>query len=157
MDKFAEFHYLLLDASSLEGASRAPAAVTACNERVDVVARQFRDFLRRPASADGRPVGMMMTHDFKVRGHATRASGWLSFHVDRGDGITESLEEVAVVAFARDDDSEVKKLLGRFPGVKEVSPPPTPCAVAVLLKRPVPGIVSDFLTKVAAGFFSEDF
>jgi hypothetical protein len=153
VDKFVEFNYLLLKTSPI-GGQDAVAERSLCRERVDVIARQFRDFLKKRVTADQQPQGVMMTHDFKVRGQATSASGWLSFHVDRGDGTVESLEEVAIVVFAREADEEIRRVL------QDVAPgqeyPATPFAVGVLLKQNVPSIVSEFITKTAAGFFSEE-
>ena len=153
MDEFVGFNYLLVDAASPE-----PTVVEQCHqrERVDVIARQFRDLLKQHAVAEDQPRGMMMTHDFKVRGQATRAAGWLSFHVDPGDG--KQIKQVALVAFAREDGEEVGRVLQReAPGLSTRQLPPAPFAVAVLMTRPVPSIVAEFLTKAAAGFFSREF
>src|SRR3954468_12829020 len=90
LDEFVEFNYLLLDASP--DAPSVAVEPSPCRARVDVIARQFRDLLRQQHPGDDRPRGMMMTHDFKVRCRATRAGGWLSFHVDRGNGVVEQLE-----------------------------------------------------------------
>ena len=157
MDEFVEFNYLLLDASAPDGA--AVVERTVCCERVDLIPRQFRDFLKKQDVAHDQPRGMVMTHDFKVRGQATRAAGWMSFHVDRGTGGGEQLERVAVVAFARDSDEEVRHVLQREAPAAAAGRqfPPAPFAVAVLLTGNVPSIVSEFLTKAAAGFFSKDF
>ena len=156
MDEFVEFNYLLLDASAPDGA--AVVQRTVCNERVDLIPRQFRDFLKKHPDADGEPRGMVMTHDFKVRGQATQAAGWMTFHVDRGDGRAEELERVALVAFARDSDEAVRRVLQReAPGAAAGRQlPPSPFAVGVLLTGEVPSIVREFLTKAAAGFFSKD-
>ena len=156
MDEFVKFNYLLLDASAPGGA--AVVRRTAGNERVDLIPRQFRDFLKKHPDAEGEPRGMVMTHDFKVRAQATRAAGWMSFHVDRGDGTGEQLERVALVAFARDSDEEVRRVLGReAPAAAGRQLPPAPLAVGVLLTGNVPSIVAEFLTKAAAGFFSREF
>jgi hypothetical protein len=156
LDKFVEFNYLLLDASP--AAPRVAAGPSPCRERVDVIARQFRDLLGRDHPADDRPRGMVMTHDFKVRCRATRAAGWLSFHVDRGDGTAEELEQVALVAFARaGGDEEVRRVLQRAAPDAATRPlPAAPFAVGVLLTGDVPPVVSEFLTKAAAGFFAEE-
>ena len=156
MDEFVEFNYLLLDTVASDGA--AAVERTVCRERVDLIPRQFRDFLKGREVADEQPQGMVMTHDFKVQGQAMRTAGWLSFHVDRGDGRGEQLERVAVVAFARDSDEEVQRVLLReAPEAVGRQLPPAPFAVGVLLTGTVPSIVSEFLTKAAAGFFSKDF
>jgi len=64
----------------------------------------------------------------------------------------------ALVAFARDDDVEViRVLLREAPVAAGRQLPPVPFAVGVLLTGTVPSIVSEFLTKAAAGFFSKDF
>ena len=82
----------------------------------------------------------------------------MSFHVDRGTGGGEQLERVAVVAFARDLDEEVRQVLQReAPAAAGRQLPPAPFAVGVLLTGNVPSIVSEFLTKAAAGFFSREF
>ena len=151
LDKFVEFNYLLLNTSQ---SAQTPAEPGLLNERVDVIARQFRDYLKKRPVADTQPQGMMMTHDFKVRGQTTQAAGWLSFHVDRGNGNSEDFEEVAVVAFVREEDDEVRRVLERVAAGQAI--PPIPFAVGVLLKANVPSIVSEFLTKAAAGFFAVD-
>ena len=160
MDEFVGFNYVLLDASG-GAASREAKVVEQCHrrERVDVIARQFRDFLKRQGDTDEQqPRGLMMTHDFKVRGQATSAAGWLSFHVDRGDGTGEQLERVALVAFAREGEEEVRRVLRReAPPAAARQLPPSPFAVAVILSARVPSVVSEFLTKAVAGFFSKDF
>ena len=159
MDEFVGFNYVLLDASG-DAASQELKVVEQCHkrERVDVIARQFRDFLKRHDDTQDQPRGLMMTHDFKVRGHATPAAGWLSFHVDRGDGTGEQLERVALVAFAREGEEEVRRVLQReAPPAAARQLPPVPFAVAVILAARVPSVVSEFLTKAAAGFFSKDF
>ena len=153
MDKFVEFNFMLLNTS--QGGQQRPSQPTLMSERVDVIARQFREFLKKHQLADDKPQGMMMTHDFKVRGQATRAAGWLSFYVDRGNGTAEEFEEVAVLVFAREADVEVRRVLERVAAGQAI--PPTPFAVGVLLNADVPSIVSDFLTKAAAGFFSDEF
>jgi hypothetical protein len=156
LDEFVEFNYLLLNASPDVG--RPAGNAERCTERVDVIARQFRDFLKRQTVAGERPSGVMMTHDFRVRGQASRAAGWLSFYVDRGDGSGEALEEVAIVAFARERDGEVRGVLERvMPGAPRVTLPAAPLAVGVLLAAKVPRIVVEFMPKVAAGFFSREF
>jgi hypothetical protein len=112
----------------------------------------------------------MLTHDFTLRGSATRAAGWLSFHVDRGDGgegegqTPAALELVALVAFAReadttdDDDGGLLRVLRRLaPQAAGRQLPPAPLAVAVLLAEAVPSVVREMLTKSAAGFFSREF
>ena len=158
MDEFVEFNYLLLDAAAAADGAATVVERTVCCERVDLVPRQFRDFLNKAGAADEQPRGMVMTHDFKVRGQATRAMGWLSFHVDRGDGKVEQLERVALVAFARGADEEVRRVLQReAPPTAARQLPPAPFAVGVLLTANVPSIVRDFLTKAAAGFFSREF
>ncbi len=156
MDEFVEFNYLLLDASAPD--ATAVVERTVCRERVDLIPRQFRDFLKGHEVADEHPRGIVMTHDFKVQGQATRTAGWLSFHVDRGDGRGEELERVALVAFARDSDEEVRRVLLReAPEAVGRQLPPAPFAVGVLLTGNVPSVVSEFLTKAAAGFFSREF
>ncbi|HEX8914908.1 MAG TPA: hypothetical protein VF796_21325 [Humisphaera sp.] len=163
MDKFVGFTYLLLDVSP--GAARAPAPPRPHRERVDVAARQFRAALQEGGAADdgaagGRPRNMMLTHDFKVRTRSTPAGGWVSFHVDRGDGTVERLEEVAVIAFARDPagDAEVRRAVGRVaPGAVDGLPPlAPPYAVGVRLTRDVPPVVSEFMPRAAAGFLADD-
>ena len=156
MDKFVEFNYLVVDASPAArgGTPREPFP---CRVRVDVIARQFRDLLRQGPLSDDRPRGMVLTDDFKVSGRVTPAAGWLTFHVDRGDGSGRDLEQVAVVAFGREPDEAVIGLMRRVaPALAGRPLPPAPFAVAVLLVGDLPSIVSDFLTKVAAGFFDDE-
>jgi hypothetical protein len=76
--------------------------------------------------------------------------------VDRGDG--EQVEQVALVAFAREEGEEVSRVLRReAPAVAARQRPSVPFAVAVLTSERVPSVVAEFLTKVAAGFFSREF
>ena len=64
MDEFVDFNFVLLDAS--QGPAQKAVVVERCprRERVDVISRQFRDFLRQGDPADDSPRTMMLTHDF---------------------------------------------------------------------------------------------
>ena len=166
MDEFVGFSFLLVDV----GRGRPTGEVVVVErggrrERVDLIARQFRDFLAKPAPPGGdehdAPRGFLMTHDFRLRGRAVRAAGWLEFHAVRapGGGTTEELVEVARLVFARaageDAAAAVLRRLGRY--ADGLTVPAAPFAVAVLVAADVPSVVRDMLPKAAAGFFSDDF
>ena len=163
MDEFVGFNFLVLDAAGGGAPAAGVVEQGGRRERVDLIARQFRDFLAGPAPPDGNddgaaPRGFLMTHDFKLRGRATRAAGWLAFVVDRGDGTAENFQEVARVAFAREDGPEAREALRRLAPHAAGRPlPPAPLAVAVRLVPDVPSVVADMLPKAAAGFFSDEF
>ena len=153
MDEFVGFEFVLLDASAgkVKVLERGPR-----RERIDLIARQFRDFLRDPNIADDAPHGLMMTHDFKLRRQVGKSAGWLTFLVDRGDGKQEVLEEVATVAFARSDDAEADRFLKKVaPYINLADLPRPPFAVAVKRVPKVPLIVSEWLGKSAAAFLAE--
>ena len=155
MDEFVGFEFVLLDAS--KGPSREAVLVERGprRERVDVIARQFRDFLRRGDPADDSPRGMMLTHDFKLRRQVGETAGWLAFLVDRGTGTGELLEEVALVAFARSDDAAGRQALRKLePFVNVAELPAPPVVVAVRLAPRVPSVISEWYGKSVAGFFS---
>ena len=155
MDEFVEFNFVLLDAS--KGPSQTVEVVERGRrrERVDVIARQFRDFLRQGDPSDTSPQAMMLTHDFKLRRQVGETAGWLAFLVDRGAGTGEALEEVALVVFARSDDAagwQALRKLERYVNVAEL--PDAPVVVAVRLAARVPSIVSEWYGKSVAGFFA---
>lgn len=156
MDPFVEFNYLLLDTA--QRADPMAAGPVVCRERVDVIARQFRDALSQTRPADDPPRGMVLTHDFKVRTRLAGTGGWVRFYVDLGDGTVERLDQVAVVAFARAaNDAEVGCVLREVAeGADDRQLPPAPFAVGVRLVRDVPPVVTEFMTKAAAGFFAEE-
>jgi hypothetical protein len=156
MDQFVGFNFVVLDAS--DKATKAQIQLNEHNhrERVDLIARQFRDVLLEGDQSDSNPHGLVLTSDFKVARSVRKSAGWISFWVDRGDGKTELLEEVAMVVFARLDDREGQE------GLKKLEPfvhlnelPPAPLVAAVKLSRSVPLIVSEWYGKSVAGFFSE--
>src|SRR5690349_7999926 len=154
MDEFVGFNFVLLDAS--RGASRAARVEERGprRERVDVVARQFRDFLRGGDPSDESPRGMMLTHDFKVRRKVGDTAGWLTFLVDRGGGGAEEMEEVALVVFAREANEEGRQALRKLaPYVNAADLPPAPLVVAVRLAARVPSIVSEWYGRSVAGLF----
>ncbi|HZN69929.1 MAG TPA: hypothetical protein VFB66_31935 [Tepidisphaeraceae bacterium] len=156
MDEFVGFSFVLLDAS---GGKRQKVRVVERGprrERVDVVARQFRDVLREGDPADASPRWLILTHDFKLRRQLTGPSaGWLAFLVDRGDGTTEKLEEVALVAFARQNDAAARAALKKLdPYVNLADLPPPPLVVAVRLAERVPSIISEWYGKSVAAFFT---
>lgn len=155
MDEFVDFNFVLLDASN--GPSQKAAVVESGprRERVDVIARQLRDFLRQPPPADDAPQAMMLTHDFKLRRQVGETAGRVTFLVDRGDGAAEKLEEVALVAFARSDDAAGCQVLQALePYVVAADLPAAPVVVAVRLAPRVPSIVSEWYGKSVAGFFA---
>jgi hypothetical protein len=157
VDEFIGFNFVLLDAS--HGASQKVRVVERGErrERVDVVARQFRDFLRTGDLADTSPRALMLTHDFKVRRQLDDAggAGWLTFLVDRGRGEAEELEEVALVVFSRATDESGRRALRKLePYVNTADLPVPPLVVAVRLAAKVPSIVTEWYGKSVAGFFA---
>ncbi len=156
MDEFVGFNFVLLDASHRASQKVAVVERRQRRERVDVIARQFRDGLREGDPADASPRGLMMTHDFKVRRQAGESAGWLAFLVDRGDGTDEKLEEVALVVFVREDGPPARQTLRRLdPYVNVADLPPAPLVVAVKLAAKVPSVVSEWYGKSVAAFFAE--
>ena len=157
MDEFVGFNFVLLDSSG--GPSQKVAVVErgARRERVDIVARQFREFLSEGDPADTAPRGLMLTHDFKVSRQVGESAGWLAFMVDRGGDVdAERLEEEALVVFAREDNAEARQVLRRLkPYVNVADLPPAPVVVAVGLAAKVPSIVSEWYGKSVAGWFAE--
>lgn len=155
MDEFVTFNYLLIDTSGSPGTA-SELARGERRERVDLIARQFRDFLRTPAPPGDKPRGMLLTDDFKLRGQATREAGWLAFLVERREA--GQLEEVALLAFTRGEGHGAAGVLRRLePHTRGRQLPPAPLAVAVLLVQDVPSVVTELLTKAAAGYFSQEF
>ena len=155
MDEFVGFNFVLLDAS--RGPSQKVGVVerTARRERVDVIARQFREALREGDPSDTSPRGLMLTHDFKIRRQAGESAGWVAFLVDRGDGTEERLEEVALVVFARADGAEARQAMRKLdPYVNVAELPPAPVVVAVKLAAKVPSIVREWYGKAVAGMFA---
>ena len=155
MDQFVGFNFVLLDASRGPSARARVEERGTRRERVDVIARQFRDFLRGGDPADESPRGMMLTHDFKIRRNVGGTAGWLTFMVDRGRGADEQLEEVALVVFAREANEEGRRALRKLdPYVNVADLPPAPLVVAVRLAERVPSIVSEWYGRSVAGFFA---
>jgi hypothetical protein len=152
MDEFIDFNFVRVDEPN--GAKVAkPQRV---RERVDLIARQFRDFLHSPSAAsDDQVRGIMVTNEFKLRRHSTSEAGWLSFLVDVGDGRDEKLQEVAIMAFVRDKGDEARAALAKIaPHVDVPSLPAPPLAVAVGLTNDLPFVIREWYTKAAAGFFA---
>ena len=155
MDEFVGFNFVLLDGS--RGPShKAPVEERGQRrERVDVIARQFRDFLRGGDPADESPRGMMLTHDFKVRRKVGDTAGWLAFLVDRGRGESEELEEVALVVFARAADEAGRQALRKLaPYADAADLPPAPLVVAVRLAARVPSVIAEWYGRSVASFFA---
>ena len=152
MDEFVGFNFLLLDASQGRKATvveRGPR-----RERVDVIARQFRDSLRQGDPADDSPRTIMLTHDFRLRRRVWETAGWLTFLVDRG-AAAGSPEEVAHVVFARSDDAAAGEALRKLePHIDAADLPEAPLVVAVRLAARVPSVVSEWYGKSVAGFFA---
>jgi hypothetical protein len=156
VDEFVGFNFVLLDASRGPGHKVAVVERGPRRERVDVVARQFRDFLRGGDATDDSPRGLMLTHDFKVRRQIGESAGWLSFAVDRGQGREEKLEDVALVVYARADSPESKQAMRKLAAYTNTADlPPAPLVVAVRLTVRVPSIVSEWYGKSVAGLFSD--
>jgi hypothetical protein len=157
VDEFVGFEFLLLDAS--RGPSQKVRVVERGprRERVDLIARHFHEFLTEGDPGDASPHGLVMTHDFKVRRQVGKTAGWLAFLVDRGTVQQEELEEVALVVFAREDDSQRREVLRRLePYISLAALPPAPMVVAVRLAADVPPVVGEWYGKAVAGFFSAD-
>jgi len=154
VDAFVGFQFVLLDASDaakkVREVERAPR-----RERVDLISRQFRDVLLAGDQNDTNPIGLVMTGDFKIRRHVGPTAGWLAFMVDRGDGKTEKLEEVALVVFATADDEAGRSALRQLePYANVASLPAPPVVVAVKRAASVPLIVSEWYGKAVAAFFA---
>jgi|SRR6185312_15131729 len=156
MDPFVGFNFIVLDASDKGNAVKVLSNDQDHRERVDLIARQFHDVLLSGDQTDLDPHGLVLTSDFKVARKVGQAAGWLSFWVDHGDGKTEQLEEVAIVAFARVDDREGREALKKLePFVRLNELPPAPVVAVVKLAHAVPLIVKEWYGKSVAGFFNE--
>ena len=75
MDEFVGFNFLLLDASGGPSKKVLVKERGTRRERVDVIARQFRNALRAGDAGDDSPRGLIMTHDFKIRRQIGPSSG----------------------------------------------------------------------------------
>jgi hypothetical protein len=149
MDDFLKFNFVRVDATLAVQKSEA-------DERVDLIARQFRDFLFGGVAADDGVHGIMISNEFMLRRRVTHAAGWLSFLVDVGNGKTEKLEEAAVVVFVREPGDDARAAMDRIAMHVDVkSLPAAPLAVAVELTKNVPFIIREWYTKAAAGFFAK--
>ena len=154
MDEFVGFEFLLLDASGgplgkVKIVERGPK-----REPVDLIARQFHDFLVAGDPSDETPRGLMLTHDFKLRRRVSTNAGWLSFLTEHPSGAVEELEEVALVVFSVDGGKEGQQALHRLePYIHLAALPPAPLVVAVRLSAKVPIVVEEWYAKAAAGFF----
>src|SRR5947209_16080510 len=123
MDEFIEFNFVRVD----EPNTARIVKPQRMRERVDLIARQFRDFLHAPtATSDESPRGIMVTNEFKLRRRATPDAGWMSFLVDVGDGRDEKLQEVAIMAFVRDKGDEARAALAKVAPHIELSSLPAP-------------------------------
>jgi hypothetical protein len=152
MDEFIDFNFVRIDEPN--GARIVkPQRV---RERVDLIARQFRDFLHSPnAATDDGARGIMVTNEFKLRRHATNDAAWMSFLVEVGDGRDEKLQEAAIMVFVRKKGDEARAALAKVaPHVDLASLPAAPVAVAVGLTHDLPFVIREWYTKAAAGFFA---
>ena len=155
MDEFVDFEFVLLDASEKSPRKAAVVERGRRRERVDVIARQFRDFLRQGDPADESPRAMMLTHDFKVRRRVGESAGWLTFVVDRGSPAAPNPEEVALIVFARSDGAAAPEAMRNLePYAVTAELPKPPLVVAVRLAARVPSVVSEWYGKSVAGFFA---
>lgn len=156
MDQFVDFSFVLLDASG----SSKPAKIverTSKRERIDLIARQFHDFLTEGDQSDTTPHGLVLTYDFKLCRQIGKTAGWMKFMVDRGSGKNEELEEVALVVFTREYDDEGQNALQRLqPYINPSTLPSAPVVVAVRLSSKVPRIIEEWYGKAAAGFFGRE-
>jgi hypothetical protein len=156
MDAFVQFNFILVDGS----AGPAQAGVIKENgtrsERVDVIARQFRQQLDDGDPADTSAHALSLTYDFKLRREVHAGAAWLAFMVDVGDGRTEKSDEVAFMVLVGNDGDREWAGQRLRPYVDPANMPAAPLAVAVCRVVNVPPIVSEWFTKAAAGFFSEE-
>ena len=107
---FIDFNFVLLDATCLPARPARVEQEGSRRERLDLVARQFGEFLRQPAPAGEPPQYFPPTRDFKLRREATAGGAWLSFMVDREGGAVEEFStEAAYMVFARSDDEPGRK------------------------------------------------
>jgi hypothetical protein len=154
MDPFVGFTFVELDASDAKKVRIVRKEQQ--RERVDLIARQFRDVLTSRDPSDTTPHGMVLTPDFKIRSQVSPTAGWVTFLVDQGDGKEESLKEVATVIFAREDDRAARDALRRVePYVHANELPRPPLVVAIKLTPTVPSIVREWYAKSVAAFFAE--
>jgi hypothetical protein len=156
MDAFVQFNFVLLDGSA---GPTQPAAVKQYgprSERADVIARQLRQQLDDGDPADTAPHALSLTYDFKLRREVHGDAAWMAFMVDTGDGRTEKLEEVAFMVILRNDGDRAWAGTRLAPYADIATLPAAPLAVAVMRAKYVPPIISEWFTKAAAGFFSQE-
>jgi hypothetical protein len=152
VDPFIPFTYLFIDATSNPPKLNPPVEK---QERMDLVARQFRDFLFEDDPSDTSPHRFPLTSDFKLARQVDAAAAFLSFQVDEGDGVTEQLREVAQMLLLR-EGSIPDSLLKKLPPALRLPPLPKPPVAIVIQAAPkVPFVIRDWYTKPAAGFFGE--
>ncbi len=152
MDPFVQFNLVIVNAST--GAPTI-ARNEVVRERVDLIARQFRDFLAEGDPADTSAHGLSLSADFKIRRKVSGPAAWLSFMVDAGDGKTEDLREVAKMLLLRESSPEARELLSEHaPTFRAEDLPALPAAVVIQTAAKIPLIIRDWYPKVAAGFFS---
>lgn len=155
MDEFVDFNFVLLDASHGPAQKAAVVERGPRRERVDVISRQFREFLRQGDPADDSARAMMLTHDFALRRWVGETAGWLTFVVNRGADASEAREEVALVVFARSADAAGRQAMQKLePFLNPADLPAAPLVVAVRLAARVPSVVSEWYGKSVAGFFA---
>lgn len=151
MDSYAEFQWVSIDATVSPPAVR-PAEQR--RERVDLVARQFRDFLLDGDPRDAEPHSFPLTPEFKIARLVTPNAAWLSLQVDVGDGRTEQLSEVVQMLLVREGAAPADLVL-RLPEGVTVATVAEPTAHVVQTAAKVPFMIRDWLMRPAAGFFGE--
>ena len=153
MDPYAQFNYLFVNASATPPAVKP---VETKRERIDLIARQFRDVLYDGDPTDPTSHRFPLTPDFNLARILTPAAAWLSFQLDTGDGKTEQFQDVVQMLLLRDTSAESIQLLKKIPDMIKLPPlPEAPLAIVLQLTPKVPFIIRDWYTKPAAGFFAD--
>jgi hypothetical protein len=156
MDPFLQFNFVLLDGSASPTQAASLKQTGPRSERVDVIARQLRQQLDEGDPADTAPHALSLTYDFKLRREVHGDAAWLAFMLDIGDGRTEKLEEVAFMVLVRADADRAWAGTKLSPYADIATLPAAPLAIAVMRAKYVPPIISEWFTKAAAGFFSQE-
>jgi len=156
MDAFVQFNFVLLDGSTGPAHAAAVKQNGPRSERVDVIARQLRQQLDEGDPTDTAPHALSLTYDFQLRREVHGDAAWLAFMVDTGDGRTEDLEEVAFMVLVRAGADRAWAGARLTPHADIATLPAAPLAIAVTRAKYVPPIISEWFTKAAAGFFSQE-
>jgi hypothetical protein len=152
VDPFIPFTLILIDASGTPPKASPPVQK---HERMDLVARQFRDFLNEGDPSDISPHRFPLSPDFKLARQVAGPAAFLSFQVDEGDGVTEKLREVVQMLLVREGSPAAALVEKLASSVRLPELTGAPTAVVIQVAPSVPFVIRDWYSKPAAGFFGE--